>query len=268
MVNLNTDKKDPAFVVVDTPARLTPDGTSVQAWATNANNAPSNGEQGLITASRYAGVYYPWGLATNLDGTEIFVPPSTAVLRTIAFNDQVAYPWFAPAGFNRGLVTAFTSVGYLTSENEYQPVQLNQGQRDVLYENRINPIAFIAGRGLVIYGQKTRSPVESALNRVNVARLVNYLNVQLDNLAKPFLFEPNDQYTRDAVTQTFESFLGDMVALRAVYDFAVLCDETNNTPDRIDRNELWIDIAIKPVKAIEFIYIPLRILNTGDPLPP
>ena len=268
MVNLNTDKKDPAFVVVDTPARLTPDGTSVQAWATNANNAPSNGEQGLITASRYAGVYYPWGLATNLDGTEIFVPPSTAVLRTIAFNDQVAYPWFAPAGFNRGLVTAFTSVGYLTSENEYQPVQLNQGQRDVLYENRINPIAFIAGRGLVIYGQKTRSPVESALNRVNVARLVNYLNVQLDNLAKPFLFEPNDQYTRDAVTQTFESFLGDMVALRAVYDFAVLCDETNNTPDRIERNELFIDIAIKPVKAIEFIYIPLRILNTGDPLPP
>ena len=268
MVNLNTDKKDPAFVVVDTPARLTPDGTSVQAWATNSNNAPSNGEQGLITANRYAGVYYPWGLSTNLDGTEIFVPSSTAVLRTIAFNDQVAYPWFAPAGFNRGLVTAFTSVGYLTSENEYQPVQLNQGQRDVLYENKINPIAFIAGRGLVIYGQKTRSPVESALNRVNVARLVNYLNVQLDNLAKPFLFEPNDQYTRDAVTQTFESFLGDMVALRAVYDFAVLCDETNNTPERIDRNELWIDIAIKPVKAIEFIYIPLRILNTGDPLPP
>ena len=267
MLNLNTDKKDVAFVIVDTPARLTPDGTSIQAWAQNSNNAPSNGEEGLITASRYAGVYYPWGLTTNVDGTEIFVPPSLAVLRTYAFNDQVAYPWFAPAGFNRGLVTALTSVGYLTSESEYQPVQLNQGQRDVLYENDINPIAFIPGRGLVIYGQKTRSPVDSALNRINVARLVNYLNYQLDNLAKPFLFEPNDQFTRDSVQRTFESFLGDMVALRAVFDFAVLCDETNNTPERIDRNELWIDIAIKPIKAVEFIYIPLRILNTGDPLP-
>jgi hypothetical protein len=267
LLTLNTDNKDVAFVLVDPPARLTPDGTSIQAWSNNSNNAPSNGEQGLITRSRYAGVYYPWGLATNLDGQEIFVPPSMTVMRTIAFNDQVAYPWFAPAGFTRGLVTAVTSVGYLNMENEYVPLQLTQGQRDVLYENDINPIAFIPGRGLVVYGQKTLSPVESALNRVNVSRLVNYLNYQLDNLAKPFLFEPNDQYTRDSVTRTFESFFGDMIALRAVYDFAVLCDETNNTPERIDRNELWIDIAIKPVKAIEFIYIPLRILNTGDPLP-
>jgi hypothetical protein len=267
MLNLNTDKKDVAFVLVDPPARLTPDGTSIQIWSNNSNNAPSNGEEGLITHSRYAGVYYPWGLATNLDGTEIFVPPSMTVLRTIAFNDQVAYPWFAPAGFNRGMVSAVTSVGYLNMENEYVPVQLSQGQRDVLYSNKMNPIAFIAGRGLVVYGQRTLSPVDSALNRVNVSRLVNYLNYQLDNLAKPFLFEPNDQFTRDSVTRTFESFFGDMVALRAVYDYAVLCDDTNNTPVRIDRNELWIDVAIKPVKAVEFIYIPLRILNTGDPLP-
>lgn len=267
MVNLNTDKKDVAFVLVDPPARLTPDGTSVQAWAQNQNNAPSNGEQGLITTSRYAGVYYPWGLATNLDGTEIFVPPSMPVLRTFAFNDQVAYPWFAPAGFNRGLVSAVTSVGYLNAETEYTPVQLSEGQRNVLYTNKVNPIAFIPGRGLVVYGQRTLSPVESALNRVNVARLINYLNYQLDNLARPFLFEPNDEFTRDSVTRTFESFFGDMVGLRAVYDYAVLCDETNNTPERIDRNELWIDVAIKPTKAIEFIYIPLRILNTGDPLP-
>lgn len=267
MLTLNTDKKDVAFVVVDPPARLAPGGTSIQAWATNSNNTASNGEEGLITRGKYAGIYYPWGLATNLDGTEIFVPPSMMVLRTIAFNDQVAYPWFAPAGFTRGIVTAVTSVGYLNAEQEYIPLQLTQGQRDVLYENDVNPIAFIPGRGLVIYGQKTLSPVESALNRVNVVRLMCYLNYQLDNLAKPFLFEPNDQYTRDAVARTFESFFGDMVSLRAVYDFAVVCDETNNTPVRIDRNELWIDVAIKPTKAIEFIYIPLRILNTGDPLP-
>lgn len=267
MVTLNTNKKDPAFIVLDTPARLQPDGTSIQNWATNAANATGTGETALTTSSRYAAAYYPWGLATNLDGSNIFVPPSMAVLRTIAFNDQVAYPWFAPAGFTRGLVSAVSSVGYLNSEGEYVPVALNQGQRDTLYENKINPIAFIPGRGLVVYGQKTLNALSSALDRVNVARLINYLNYNLDNLAKPFLFEPNDQYTRDAVTRTFESFFGDLVSLRAVYDFAVLCDETNNTPARIDRNELWIDVAIKPTKAIEFIYIPLRILNTGDPLP-
>lgn len=267
LVTLNTDKKDVGFVLIDPPARLTPDGTSIQAWALNQNNAATNGEDGLITRSRYAGVYYPWGLATNLDGSEIFVPPSVAVLRTYAFNDQVSYPWFAPAGLNRGLISVLTSVGYLNGENEYVPVQLSQGQSDVLYENDVNPIRFIPGRGLVIYGQKTLSPVDSALNRVNVARLVNYLNYALDNLAKPFLFEPNDQYTRDSVQRTFEGFMGDLVTQRAVYDFAVLCDESNNTPDRIDRNELWIDIAVKPTKAVEFIYIPVRILNTDDPLP-
>lgn len=267
MVTLNTDKKEIAFIVGDTPARLRPDGTSIQTWATNANNAATNGDDGLITSSPYVGLYYPWALSTNLDGTEVFVPPSMMALRTYAYNDQVSYPWFAPAGFNRGLVTGVTSVGYLETDGTYQPVTLNQGQRDVMYANRINPIAYIPNRGLVVYGQKTLNPIASALDRVNVARLINYLKYQLDNLAKPFLFEPNDNQTRQAVTATFNSFMGSLAGLRALYDFAVVCDESNNTPARIDRNELWIDVAIKPEKAIEFIYIPIRILNTGDPLP-
>ncbi len=267
MVTLNTDKKDIAFIIGDTPARLRPDGTSIQIWATNANNAATNGDEGLITANPYVGVYYPWALSTNLDGSEVFVPPSMMALRTYAYNDQVSYPWFAPAGFNRGLVTGVSSVGYLETDGTYQPVTLNQGQRDVMYTNKINPIAFIPNRGLVIYGQKTLNSVASALDRVNVARLINYLKYQLDNLAKPFLFEPNDAQTRQAVTATFNSFMGSLAGLRALYDFAVVCDESNNTPARIDQNQLWIDIAIKPEKAIEFIYIPIRILNTGDPLP-
>lgn len=267
MINLNVDIKNNAFILVDPPARLTPDGTSIQNWAKNAYNVDVDGELGLTSSTPYAGVYYPWGLATNVDGSNIFVPPSMTVLRTIAFNDQVAYPWFAPAGFTRGLVSAVSSVGYLSKENEYVAITLSQGQRDVMYSNKINPIAYIPGRGLVVYGQKTLNPVSSALDRVNVARLVNYLNYNLENLAKPFLFEPNDQFTQSSVLRTFETFLADLVSLRGLYDFAVVCDASNNTPGRIDRNELWIDIAIKPVKAIEFIYIPLRILNTGDPLP-
>lgn len=267
LVEMNNDKKNIAFVIADTPARLAPDGTSVQNWATNANAASNDGPDGLVTHSEYAGIYYPWALATNLDGSSVFVPPSTMALRTYAYNDQVAYPWFAPAGYNRGVVTGVNSVGYLTANNTFQFVQLSQGQRDVLYSNEINPISYLPNRGLVVYGQKTLASVASAMDRVNVARLVNYLNYQLDNLAKPFLFEPNDVQTRRAVTTTFTGFIGNLVGLRAIYDFAVVCDETNNTPERIDRNELWIDIAIKPEKAIEFIYIPVRLLNTGEPLP-
>lgn len=267
MVTLNVDKKEVAFIVADTPATLEPTGTSFVNWASNSANAASNGPDALITSTPYAGVYYPWGLGTDLSGNEVMVPPSMIALRTIAYNDQVAYPWFAPAGFNRGLVTGVASVGYLNSEGEYTPVTLNQGQRDVMYLNNINPIAYIPRRGLVVYGQKTLNPVSTALDRINVARLINYLKYNLDIIAKPFLFEPNDSQTRQNVTTTFNAFMQNLVTLRALYDFAVVCDESNNTPDRIDRNELWIDIAIKPEKAIEFIYIPIRILNTGDPLP-
>jgi phage tail sheath protein FI len=112
-------------------------------------------------------------------------------------------------------------------------------------------------------GQFTRSRTASALDRINVARLVAYLRRQLNTLSKPYLFEPNDTSTRNEIRGAVESLLLELVGQRAINDFVVVCDTTNNTPTRIDRNELYVDIAIEPVKAVEFIYIPLRILNTG-----
>ena len=194
------------------------------------------------------------------------VPPSTMVLRAIARNDQAAYPWFAPAGYNRGVIDNAASVGYLTDENEYGVVLLNDGQQGVLQLNKINPISLVPNRGLVIFGQRTRHPVESALDRVNVARLVNYLRDNLDRIAQPFLFEPNDAQTRDALRVVFERFLGDIVSLRGIQDFAVVVDETNNTPARIGRSEMWSDVAVIPTLSTEFIYIPIRILNQGAQL--
>ena len=141
---------------------------------------------------------------------------------------------------------------------------LNGGQRDTLYEQKINPITFLTGTGLVNYGQKTRARAASSLDRINVARLVIYLRRQLNALAKPYIFEPNDKITRDEIKGAVEALLLELVGQRAVYDYLVVCDESNNTPNRIDRNELWIDIAIEPVKAVEFIYIPLRLKNTGE----
>ena len=265
LVNLNIERGLTAFVVGDTPFRLKSDATSLTTWGSNANGAFDNGDTGLVTFNEYAAVYYPNGFTTDLAGANVVVPASHMMLRTIALSDQVSYPWFAPAGTRRGGITNATSVGYIDSaEGEFRTVALNNGQRDTLYELKINPIPFFVGVGHVAYGQKTLARNASALDRINVARLVVYLRSQLNKLARPYIFEPNDKITRDEVKGAVESLLLELVGLRALYDFAVVCDESNNTPARIDRNELWIDIAIEPVKAIEFIYIPLRIKNTGE----
>jgi phage tail sheath protein FI len=198
-----------------------------------------------------------------LDGNDVAVPASHAVLRGYAYNDQVAYPWFAPAGLTRGVLSGVSNLGLVNAENEFVPLALNQGQRDTLYQDNVNPLVNFPGQGLFTWGQKTLYPFSSALDRVNVARLLVYLRKQFDIIARPFIFEPNDKITRDRVIKVFNGFMADMVTKRAVYDFLVVCDETNNTPTRIDRNELYIDIAIEPVKAIEFIYIPVRVVNTG-----
>ena len=265
LVNLNIDRGITAFVVGDTPLRLPADATSLTNWGTNAELVTDNGDDGIVTYDEYLATYYPNGFTTDLSGANAVVPASHMMLKTIALSDNVSFPWFAPAGTRRGGITNATAVGYIdAATGEFQTVALNEGQRDTLYDLKVNPIPFFNGVGLVAYGQKTRARNASALDRINVARLVVYLRSQLNKLARPYLFEPNDKITRDEIKQAVESLLLELVGLRALYDFAVVCDESNNTPARIDRNELYVDIAIEPVKAIEFIYIPLRIKNTGE----
>jgi hypothetical protein len=264
MVTLNYDRGLTAFVVGDSPMRLTPTTTAINDWATNVNLALEDNDIGLVSRDEYLGIYYPSGYTSDNLGNNIVVPASHMVLRTIALNDQVAYPWFAPAGTRRGGVTNATATGYITSEGEFVSIALNEGQRDTLYSNNVNPVTFLSGAGIVVYGQKTRARNASALDRVNVARLVIYLRSQLKTLAKPYIFEPNDKITRDEIKQQVESLMVELIGLRAIYDYLVVCDESNNTPSRIDRNELYVDIAIEPVKAVEFIYIPLRLKNTGE----
>jgi hypothetical protein len=265
MVNLNIDRKQLAFVVGDSPFRLTNDATSLQEWGSNARLAVDNGENGLVTSDEYLGVYYPSGFTTDNFGNDIVVPASHMVLRTIALSDNVSYPWFAPAGTRRGAVNNATAIGYIDAqEGEFRSIALNEGQRDALYSVNINPITFLVGSGICVFGQKTRARNASALDRINVARLVVYLRAQLDKLAKPYIFEPNDKVTRDELKAAAESVLLELVGQRALYDFLVVCDESNNTPSRIDRNELYLDIAIESVRAVEFVYIPLRLKNTGE----
>jgi len=264
MISLNTDRGLSAFILGDSPMRLTPDSTSLANWATNVNNAVEDNDNGLVSTNSYLGVFYPSGLSSDNFGNNIVVPASHMMLRTIALSDQVSFPWFAPAGTRRGGITNASSTGYINSEGEFVSTALNEGQRDTLYTNKVNPITFITGAGLVNYGQKTRFAGTSSLDRINVSRLVIYLRSQLNKLARPFVFEPNDKITRDEIKAQAESLLLELVGNRAIFDFLVVCDESNNTPTRIDRNELYLDIAIEPVKAVEFIYIPLRLKNTGE----
>jgi hypothetical protein len=266
MITLNNDRKQTAFIIGDSPLDLTPAG--VQPWIQNTNLAQNNGQRGLVSRSEYLGVYYPSGLGTDLAGETVVVPASNLMLRTYIRSDQQSYPWFAPAGVRRGIIDNASSIGYIdnTDNNLFKSIGVTVGLRDVLYADNVNPLTVLPGVGLVAYGQKTRSPMTSAMDRVNVARLVCYLRLVLDKVARPFIFEPNDTITRTQVKAAFEAVLNDLVAKRGLYDYLVVCDTTNNTPDRIDRNELWVDIAVKPVKAIEFIYVPVRLLNTGAPM--
>jgi phage tail sheath protein FI len=192
-------------------------------------------------------------------------PPSHMMVRTIIRNDEVAYPWLAPAGTRRGVVDNAARIGYVNATTgEFVTIGVNQGLRDVLYTANINPITFVPGIGITNFGNKTTQGSSTALDRINVARLIAFIRGRLQEIGKTFLFEPNDQITRNEISNAVSSLMIDLVNKRGIYDYLVVCDLTNNTPARIDRNELYVDIAIEPVKAVEFIYIPLRIKNTGE----
>ena len=264
MIALNVDRGLTAFVVGDTSFRLKPTGTDLAAYGLNSNGAFDNGEDGLVSYNEYMAVFYPSGFTNDLSGKNIVVPPSHMMLRTIAVSDQKSYPWFAPAGIRRGVVDNVTSVGYLEN-GEFKTAALPTSIRDVMAtKGKINPIATITGAGIINFGQYTRANAASSLDRINVARLVAYLRRQLDVLARPYLFEPNDKITRGEIKNAVQSLLLELVGQRALYDFIVVCDESNNTAARVDRSELWVDVAIEPVKAVEFIYIPVRLVNTGS----
>ena len=265
MIALSNERNNTLFVVGDTPLRLPAVGNDLVAWATNNNGLGLPTEDGQVATSNYAATFWPSCQTSDLSGQTVVAPPSHMMVRTILRSDAVSYPWFAPAGTRRGVVDNASAIGYIdAATGEFQQIGVSQSLRDILYERNVNPITFIPGVGITNFGNKTSTTVTTALDRINVARLVAFLRGRLEEIGKLYLFEPNDEITRNEITNTCNSLMIDLVAKRALYDYLVVCDLSNNTPARIDRNELWVDIAIEPVKAVEFIYIPLRIKNTGE----
>ena len=258
MVTLNDNRGSTAFVIGDTPMTLAPTATALTDWNTNANGA------GLATSSAYLGVYYPAGRTNDLAGNNVVVPSSHAVLRTFLYNDNVSYQWFAPAGVHRGLVSNLTDIGYVNAQTgAFIHNGVNQGLRDTLYTLSINPITQLPGTGLVVWGQETKSGDTTSRNRVNVVRLENYLRTIFATISNSFLFEPNDTITRKSIATQIESALHNLLSKRGLYDFLVICDTSNNTPSTIANNQLYVDVAIEPMRDVEFIYIPIALYNPG-----
>ena len=252
-----------AFAIIDTPLRLTPD--NIATWASNNDGLGlATADGNLASGDSYGGTFYPSCRTTDLSGNTAVTYPSHMMIRTIIRSDEVAYPWLAPAGTRRGLVDNALQLGYLNGiTGIFEPLGVGQALRDVLYPNHINPITFIPGVGIVNFGNLTLQVTATALDRINVARLVSFIRGRLVVIGKQYLFEPNDTITRTEIKNSITSMLLDIVSKRGIYDYLVVCDNTNNTPTTIDENQLWVDIAIEPVKAVEFIYIPMRIEATG-----
>ncbi len=184
---------------------------------------------------------------------ERWVPASGFCAAVMAFTDFNDAQWFAPAGLNRGIISNVIDVA----------VNPNKAQRDVLYYNRINPIVKFQGEGIVIFGQKTLQAKASAFDRINVRRLFLHMEKSITKMARYSLFEQNDDFTRTRFRGIVTPFLADIKARRGVTDYLVVCDETNNTPDTIDHNEMHAEILVKPTRVVEFIKLTFTAVATG-----
>ena len=210
--------------------------------------------------SSYACAYYPWvQIRDDRSSTKLWVPPSVAAFGTMASSQESSEVWFAPAGFNRGGLSEGSSGLNVVGVKD----KVTSKQRDALYDVAINPIASFPSEGIVVFGQKTLQAFPSALDRINVRRLVIFLKKEISRIAAGVLFDPNVQETWRRFTIPTTELLESVKNRLGISDYRVVLDETTTTPEEIDRNMMYAKLFIKPVYAIEFIGIDFIITNTG-----
>ena len=227
--------------------------------ASTPNQAATSLRDRKIDTS-YGATFYPW-VQTRDEGTGklLWIPPTVAMMGVLASSQKKSQLWFAPAGFNRGGLTE--GAAGLPILNVTQ--RLTSKERDILYEARINPIASFPSTGIVVFGQKTLQERQSALDRINVRRLVIYLKKQISIISSKILFEQNVQATWDRFRSLVEPFLANVKVTFGITDYKLILDETTTTPDLIDQNIMYAKIMVKPARAIEFIAIDFVIASTG-----
>ena len=225
------------------------------AWSDSISTA-TNAVQAFD--SNYVASYYPWVKILNTDKNKpVWVPPSVVLPGVIAFNDQVAAEWFAPAGLNRGGLTSVIEA----------KTRLTRVERDALYEGRLNPIATFPGQGVTVFGQKTLQAKPSALDRINVRRLLIAVKKFIASSTRYLVFENNTAATRNRFLSIVNPYLESIQQRQGLYAFKVVMDETNNTPDVIDRNIMVGEIFLQPAKTAEFIVLDFNVLPTGAAFP-
>ena len=226
---------------------------------TNGKSSSSAGSRTSAINSSYAAIHWPWvKVFSTFDSKDRWYDPSIFAARQMAFTDSVADSWFAPAGFRRGRLTKPTEV----------EVKLNQGDRDSLYSggNVVNPIVSFPQQGITIFGQRTTQRSPSALDRINVRRLMIYIRKVILAATQRFVFEPNDEFTWAQIEGVLNPFLDDIRRRRGITEFRVVCDESVNTPLRIDRNELWTKVLVKPTKTAEILIFEINLTNQSAQL--
>jgi hypothetical protein len=236
----NTQNRGDNVYVTD----LVPYGSNVSAVSSQANSFDTS----------YAASYWPWVQVRDTEtGKRVWVPASTMIGGVYAFNDSVSAPWFAPAGITRGSLTTV-----LRAEQK-----LSQAQRDTLYSNKVNPIATFPGQGIVVYGQKTLQTKASALDRVNVRRLLIELKSYISQIGNTLVFEQNTIATRNNFLSQVNPYLDNVRQRQGLYAYRVVMDDTNNTADVIDQNQLVGKIYLQPTKTAEFVLLDFNITPTG-----
>jgi hypothetical protein len=240
----NTQNRGDNIFVMD----LVPYSSSVAAASQQANQRNTS----------YAASYWPWVQTVDPDlGQLVWVPASAMIPGVYAYNDTVSEPWFAPAGINRGGLSQVVKAER----------KLTQTQRDTLYSNKVNPIATFPANGVVVYGQKTLQTKASALDRVNVRRLLIALKNFISEVAQNLVFEQNTIATRNSFLAAVNPYLETVQQKQGLYAFKVIMDDSNNPADVIDRNQMVGQIYIQPTKTAEFIYLDFNILPTGATFP-
>jgi uncharacterized protein len=240
----NAQNRGDNIAVVD----MVPYGTALATVTTQA--------LGMDTS--YGTTYWPWVQAADPDsGNAVWVPASTLIPAVYAFNDNSTEAWFAPAGFNRGGLSTV-----VRAERK-----LTQGDRDSLYQGNVNPIATFPNQGVVVFGQKTLQKKASALDRVNVRRLLIELKGYISQIADNLIFEQNTIATRNSFLSQVNPYLASVQQRQGLYAFKVVMDDSNNTADVIDRNELIGQIYLQPTKTAEFIYLDFNLTPTGATFP-
>jgi len=275
--NLLANQDDYQFNLITAPGLIKGNSNATSELTTMVNNAQTRGDNlaildlvnwntGISTVvagasaidSSYAATYWPWLQTIDPDlNKTVWVPASTMIPGVYAFNDRAGEAWFAPAGLSRGGLSTV-----LRAERK-----LTNGNRNTLYTDNVNPIATFPNTGVVVFGQKTLQKAASALDRVNVRRLLIALKGFITQIADNLVFEQNTAATRNNFLTQVNPYLSSVQQRQGLYAFKVVMDDSNNTPDVIDRNQLVGQIYIQPTKTAEFIYLDFNILPTGVTFP-